>query len=47
MMIIGDNMNNEMFLKQYQNLYESLQYFSINENKLILNYEGTYTLPLI
>ena len=46
-MIIGDNMNNEMFLKQYQNLYESLQYFSINENKLILNYEGTYTLPLI
>ena len=46
-MIIGDNMNNEMFLKQYQNLYESLRYFSIKENVLILNHEGTYTLPLI
>ncbi len=39
-------MSNELFLKNYQNIYESLQYFSINGNVLTLNYNGTYIMEL-
>lgn len=38
-------MNNEIFLNQMKNLYESLNYFSFEGNILVLNYNGIYKIP--
>lgn len=38
-------MDNEMYLNQMKNTYESLRYFSIKENFLTLNLETTYRIP--
>lgn len=40
-------MNNDMFIKQMKNYYESLQFFSIENGYLTLSYEGTYKIPFI
>lgn len=40
-------MNNEDFLKTYQNKYESLRYFTISNNRLILNYNKPSMIPLL
>lgn len=38
-------MNNKIFLSQMQNIYESLRYFRIEEDKLVLELDGTYKIP--
>ncbi|MBE6156388.1 MAG: hypothetical protein E7161_01405 [Firmicutes bacterium] len=38
-------MSNEIFLAQMKYKYESLQYFSIQNGLLVLNYQGTFTIP--
>lgn len=37
-------MNNESFLQRAKAIYESLQYFSIIDNYLIFNYNGTFKI---
>lgn len=39
--IIGDSMDNELFLNQYKNIYNSLTYFSFKGNILVLEYNNT------
>lgn len=38
-------MDNKEFIFQMQNQYESLKYFIIKDNKLILNKDGTFVIP--
>lgn len=38
-------MNNEIYLNQMKNTYESLRYFSIEGNLLVLKLETTYKIP--
>lgn len=40
-------MENVLFLKQLQNSYDSLKYFSITNNRLILHLDKDYIIPLI
>ncbi len=39
-------MDNELFLQNAKNTYETLNYFTIKNNMLILNYNGTYMVPI-
>jgi len=39
-------MDNQTFINQMKYTYESLSYFSIEENNLVLNYEGLHSIPL-
>ena len=39
-------MNNEVYLNQMKNTYESLKYFSIDGNYLVLTLETTYRIPI-
>ena len=38
-------MNNELFLIQMANQFDSLKYFKIENNTLILNFNGLYKIP--
>ena len=38
-------MNNEEFLAKMKYKYESIQYFSVQNGLLTLNYQGIYTIP--
>jgi len=38
-------MQNKAFLNHMKTLYDSLKFFEIDNNKLILNYNGTYIIP--
>ena len=40
-------MDNKLYIEQMKNYYDSLKYFNIENNKLILNYNGYYKIPLI
>ena len=39
-------MDNELFLQKYRDIYESLQAFSIQDNTLILNYNGVFMMNI-
>lgn len=39
-------MSNEVFLETYKNSFESLKYFSIKDNTLILNYNGVFMMGI-
>lgn len=40
-------MDNKLYIEQMKNYYDSLKYFNVENNKLILNYNGYYKIPLI
>lgn len=40
-------MNNEIFINEMKNYYESLQYFNLENNYLVLNYEGIFKIPFV
>ena len=40
-------MNNEEYLKKFQSIFPNLQFFRIENNTLILEYDGFFKMPLI
>lgn len=45
--IIGECMNNEEYLKKLQSIFPNLQFFRVENNTLILEYDGLFKMPLI